>query len=434
MMSSPKPESPQAVLLLGNYRPAVAIARSLAAAGYRIVLGSRGEAHGCRFSRFVDETWDHPPLDTAPVDLHSALARKLSSDRDIHYVIPVTEEFSQAFAGGALSLPEHVTLASPDAETVKLFSDKTKTLRLAGKLGVPTLPFEVVRDVDALARSVERIGYPLTIRPLGATARLYGKKALILKSPQDLAAELGDWPEGHERLLVQRFATGIRKNLYFAARNGVLVSLCQSAIERTNHQDGTGLAVFGRTEAPSDELAADTLALAAAVEYTGIGLTQFIVDEGSGERCFLELNPRISGSHAVPELAGAHLSRLAIELTDEHAGAADPVYTGRAGMSYAWISGDLEGAKLALSSAQVGALGLVGRLARTLLNALRADVHMIWRLDDPLPAFAALYPVLPRFNRLRRKLAGIAPCAISDDENSQHRSSHRTAVGKRTIG
>ena len=81
------------VLLLGNYRPAMVFARALCESGCRVVLGSEGESHGCRFSRFVHETWDHPELSDHDPSFANALRAFLRQRRDITAVVPITEEF-----------------------------------------------------------------------------------------------------------------------------------------------------------------------------------------------------------------------------------------------------------------------------------------------------------------------------------------------------
>ncbi len=399
-----KSSSQPAILLLGNYRPAVVIARALAPLGYRIVLGLQGEEHGVRFSRFVSETWDHPEL-SRTVAFQSELKGYLHRNPQITSVLPVTEEFVNAFARQDISLPEGVVLASPSNDVVTTFSDKVGALELAKRLSVSTLPFAIVEDYADLISQAAAIGYPLTIRPLGTTARLFGRKALILANSRELRTELKAWPQGHARLLLQRFAEGTRHNVYFAAECGRLIGVSESKINRTNNVDGTGLAVDGQTLAPTSELLEGTRRLVAATRYTGIGLAQFIVDPQSGDTCFLELNPRVSGSHAVPERAGLPLSRWAVELAEAGPGsdqASTDCTFGRCDIRYVWTSGDLLALKTSLMDRNISLSQVPGLLFKIARSALSANTHMIWRWDDPLPALATLLGCLPRFGFVRR--------------------------------
>lgn len=396
------PENPE-ILLLGNYRPAVAIARALAPLGYRIVLGLQGEEHGVRFSRFVSEVWDHPEL-AENAAFNGALARYLTQKPGVKLVLPVTEEFVNAFARKDIRLPDDVTLVSPPDDVVHAFADKVGALNLARDAGVSTLPFAIVDDYAELLSRAAAIGYPITVRPLGTTARIFDRKALILANSRELRAELKAWPAGHKHLLLQRFADGIRHNVYFAAHNGVLIAVSESKINRTNNLDGTGLAVDGETCEPTPALLEDTRRLVEATNYTGIGLAQFIVSPHSRETCFLELNPRVSGSHAVPEQAGIPLSRLAVELAQGYDASSGECKFGRCDIRYVWTSGDILAVKMALLTRQVSLTQVPGMVFRIARSLLRANTHMIWRWDDPLPACAALLGCLPRFGVLRRAL------------------------------
>ncbi|MEM8645723.1 MAG: hypothetical protein AAGF86_05190 [Pseudomonadota bacterium] len=396
-----------AILLLGNYRPAVVIARALAPLGYRIVLGLQGEEHGVRFSRFVSETWDHPELSRVGA-FDAELKSYLHQNPAISCVLPVTEEFVNAFARQDICLPEGVSLASPNNEVVNTFADKVGALELAKSVGVSTLPFAIVEDYDDLIARAVAIGYPLTIRPLGTTARLFGRKALILANSRELRAELKAWPQGHSRLLLQRYAQGTRHNVYFAAQNGNLIGVSESKINRTNNLDGTGLAVDGQTLTPTPVLLEGTRRLVEETRYTGIGLAQFIVDPESGDTCFLELNPRVSGSHAVPERAGVPLSGWAVELAqaDLRPDTVTSACTfGRTDIRYVWTSGDLLALKTSLMDRHISLAHVPGLLLKIARSAIGANTHMIWRWDDPLPAMATLLGCLPRFGFVRRMLS-----------------------------
>ena len=417
------PGDRRTILLLGNYRPAVVIARALAARGYRIVLGLEGEPHGCEYSRFVHETWDHPHLETDRHRFLPALKRFVAERPDIGAVLPVTEEFVNLFAHHSEPFADDVVLVSPSPEVVNVFASKPATLDLAERRAVPTNPFKQVHSHRALIDEANRIGFPITVRPLGTTARLFDKKALILDTSENLKLALPDWPKGHDTLLLQRFANGIRHNLYFAALDGQIIATCESRILRTDRPDGTGLAVDGETVPVSPVLFRDTQALIEDTGYTGIGLAQFIVDAATGERCFLELNPRVSGSHAVPENAGIPLSALAVDLAlisnvshenkikskilkmliDSESQSNELSHYNKTYklVRYVWTSGDLASAKLALTEGEIGYSGLFTRVCDTVRSAVRADTHMIWTLSDPLPAMMALTVLLPRFTRAR---------------------------------
>lgn len=396
------------ILLLGNYRATIAVAGALKHAGYRVIAGLEGEPLGVECSRFVDAFWDHPKLTENSTGFLQALDDFLLAQADIVAVLPVTEEFALFLAEHEKVVKRHTVLASPSKRVIEMFTDKLAALSLARDHKVPTLPFARVADHASLLDEARKIGFPLTVRGLGATARLHGLKALIVNDMPALKAALPEWPSGHDGLLLQRYATGERRNVYFAAHNGRILGVAQSRITRTNAPDGTGLAVDGVTEHPDTLLESDTAKLLAATGYTGIGLAQFIVDSETGQRCFLELNPRVSGSHCVAERAGLPLSRMAIDLAkgeaSRHAGSGTNPVVGQAGLRYAWTDGDLLAAKQALIRGDITLAEAASWTMQSLHTAIVADFQMVWNRRDPGPAIMSLLLVLPLCGRIRAAL------------------------------
>ena len=408
------------ILLLGNYRPAVAVARALAADGWRIMLGFEGEDLGADCSSHVDEIWDHPNLEDEPQALIDALAALIDGRPDVTAILPVSEEFMLFLAKHDLVLRDQTRVVSPNRLVVATFSDKLKALDFATECGVSTLPYARVSDYRTLLSSADQIGFPLTIRAFGATARLGLKKALIVHNFAELTEEMPDWPDGHDALLLQRYASGARHNVYFAARDGQIIGALETRISRTDHPEGTGLAVEGMTVESSPALFNSTARLAAAIRYTGIGLTQFIVSDDGKRHCFLELNPRISGSHAVPEMAGLPLTRLALDLAGpnsrSNAPEAEAIETisalreGKSGLKYVWTGGDLLGAKHAFMRSEISASKTALWMLRAVHAAVTAKIRMVWSWRDPLPGLLYLFVFLPRCGKLgallRRNVAG----------------------------
>jgi predicted ATP-grasp superfamily ATP-dependent carboligase len=384
LSAAPHPPRSPMVLLLGNYRPALAVARSLSRHGYRITLGLGG-GEGCgEYSRFVDESWDHPALAGSGDEFLASLLSLLQTRPHIEIIYPVAEEFVRFVAERERALPEHVTVASPRGDIVRTCCDKLALLRLVERLGIDHLPFQVVSVLDELTAAANAIGFPVVIRPLNNLIRLGHKKALIAADALDLQNLLPRWPDGQEKLLLQRFAKGERHNVFFAAQHGRILRAVETRILRTDRPDGTGLAVDGETVFPTPQLVEDTAALLASLNYTGIGLAQFILDPESGRSCFLELNPRIAGSHAITEQVGADLSRLAIDLARKQLFVAD-AFSYRAGMRYAWVYGDLRGLLHALRCQEIGPVQAARWTLQILSSTFTADLHQTWRRDDPMP-------------------------------------------------
>jgi predicted ATP-grasp superfamily ATP-dependent carboligase len=397
-MISPATDS-RSVLLLGNYRPTLALARTLAPRGHRVVV-TRGGGEGCaEYSRHVAECWDHPPIGDEP-EFIGALAAWLGARRDVTTVLPVWEACVLAVARHHRRLPPDRTYATPAPDTVIACLDKIGMLEVAKAAGIPCAPFAVVDDHAALGREARRIGFPVIVRPLSTSRPLAGRKALVAETEERLRATLPGWPPEHARLIVQEYVTGSRYSVYFAADRGRPIRLMVTQTLRTHATDGTGLGTDARTVPLAPEVRGYAERLLGRLGYHGVGLFQLVGRDGRST--FVELNPRIGGNHALAEICGLELTRLAIELARGPM-PRETLVVAEPGRRCAWTYGDLRGMGIALSAGEVGMAGALRTLGRTIASAARADVHLTWDRRDPVPTMALFARHLPGVAALFRR-------------------------------
>lgn len=378
-----QPRQPR-VLLLGNYRPTLAVARALAPLGYRVVVAGRGGEGVAEYSRHAEAVVSISKEEVGATSWWRDPA--VLSRMGIDIVLPVKEIHVRQIAENLESPSPKFLWATPAAAVVRACLDKTALYERCNELGVPTERFVAATNRDLL-RVVSAIGLPCVIRPKDSAHRIAGEKAIIVDAMAQLDAFSKDLSADAE-IIVQKKANGARENLYFAAARGALVGVCQAHIARTDRLDGSGLAVEGTTVEPDARLVAWTQSLTRSLGYTGIGCAQFLMDD-SGEAAFLEINPRIAGNHAIAEAAGLPLARLSIEL----AMSADynhPMIVGRKGIRFAWTYGDLRGFREAWRAGKL-TLGSAALWAGRIVTAgLTANLHMTLSLSDPLPTLALL--------------------------------------------
>ena len=390
------------ILLVGNYRPTIPLAREFRARGYRVIAGlTDAPERGYASSRHVSELWSHPDPEVDPRAFLEALNAFVATRPEIVAVIPVAEDIVTLLNAHRDRLRRSSNYAMMAPDLIDLCLDKGRMLALAETVGVPQAPFRIVDRHEELATACGGIGFPVAIRPLHSHRKFGSRKTLLCRDHDELTALLPAWPGGHDRLIVQARVVGRRHNVYFAARDGDVFRLLETVADRTDHWDGTGLAVAGRIIEPSPALRWATEALLRAMNYTGIGCAQFLVDPETGQSSFLEINPRIAGNHAIPAAAGLDLGPALLALTrGEPCG---PVRIARAGRRYVWSYGDFGGLARDLAARRIG-LGAALRWGMAAArDAVRADMHLTWSWHDPLPALDA---VVGKLFGLARKPAG----------------------------
>lgn len=390
-------------LILGNYRPSFILARSLAQRGYKVVCSLRGYDRGAEVSRYVHAIWDDMGLTDYSDKFQVALDDFLSNHPDIQLVFPVTEEFVRAFAERRLTLPENVMLGSMPDEIVNQCFDKSGLLKFADELGVPVAPFAVTQSAEELRQEATRIGFPLVVRPLDSTIELAGKKAVTCTSLEHLLSLYDTWLEDNPGLLIQRYVSGKRDNIYFAAHEGVIYRYLHAKIERTNQPDGSGLALEGVTVTPCTHLRDYTERLIKALDYSGIGCAQYLVDSKTGEQNFLEINPRLAGNHALPEACGLNLGDWLIDQTIY--GLPDKSQRhGQQGVRYTWLAGELAAIKRAHNLKKLDKWSAVKASLHAVKVTINSDMDMGLMRGDIMPGLITLcdsFPVLGRVTRRR---------------------------------
>ena len=400
-----RPNRDLKILLLGNYRPSITLARVLKNSGHAVYCGYDGFEGGAEYSNTIQEMWRHPSFEDDPNGFFLELKAFVQA-KNIDIVYPVTEDFVCALAERFEVVSSLVAIAMHEPSQVDACTDKLGMYDRAQRLGVPTNIHAMVETAQQLQSTLSAIGTPLVVRPENPVSRFDNKKVFTIENDRDANWLLEHWNVGETRLLCQRFARGHRHNVYFAAEKGQVFRYLQAKILKTDIADGSGLATEGITVAPDAELRRHTEAMLADLDYTGIGCAQFLVDEDTGEISFLEINTRIAGNHAVPEAAGLELTEVPIALAF-----GEPLNfarkEGRVGLSYVWTSGAIMGAKVGWIRGDLSAIRALGWILRALYKSVFADIHMVFSWRDPKPAVMSILACLPSvdgiFKRLKRR-------------------------------
>ena len=328
------------ILLLGNRRQSLTVIRSLAAQGWKIIAAvNRGDDrnyHSHR-SRFVSETWVHDDYHMNLNLFVTQLVNRLTTGEPIRAIFPVDEAAIRCIEKIRKQLPSPVVPVMANSQAIKTCLDKPSMFSVCEAMGVPVRQYHIAQSEAEVRQFATQLGYPLIIKPLDEETIAFGIKAEIVRDENQLEGLDSKIGLENRRLMVQEYATGPRHNVYFAAAEGKLVAAAEVKIARTDRQDGTGLAVSGRTVPPTKSLWQDTEALCSALNYHGVGCARFLVDADQNTRMFLELNPRLGANFAAVDHAGLHLARLAVEIAlGDELPDSSKVSDYRVGQSFAW--------------------------------------------------------------------------------------------------
>ncbi|MEM7493470.1 MAG: hypothetical protein AAF296_08815 [Pseudomonadota bacterium] len=389
--------SKHTVLLIGDARMAFPVAKAAAKAGHQIHAGVSIYSNYLEWSRYVSKSFRHAPLEPGTDEALPAILNWLEKHPEIDTLQPVSEAGLRFLTRHRDLFETRARLAMAKPEAIKLASDKEAMFALCEDLDVPMAAWHRVESLENLNEKITDIGYPLIIKPSVVDAPLFGRKALLINTADELEHLFPDWPEEHPSLLVQRRVKGDRHSVVFSAQSGELLKAVQIHAIRTHLSDGTGYTTYGETVAPHPAVKSATEAIVRRLNYSGTGCTQFMINPNQDDLTFMELNPRMSLAR-IAEAAGVPHSVLAIAVAHDEAitETGDPWDT-KQNVRYVWTKGDLNRIMSDLKHGDISFGSALAGMARILADTRHRN-HAVLDLLDPLPALGVYTnPIIKRF-------------------------------------
>ncbi|MBT8055233.1 MAG: acetyl/propionyl/methylcrotonyl-CoA carboxylase subunit alpha [Xanthomonadales bacterium] len=218
-----------------------------------------------------------------------------------------------------------IVFIGPKTRAIEAMGDKITSKKLADEAGVNTIPgyTDVLRDAEHAVKISNELGYPVMLK---ATAGGGGKGMRVASNDDECrdgferAANEARSSFGDDRIFVEKFIEEPRhiEIQLIADGHGNVVHLNERECSlQRRHQKVI-------EEAPSpfideetrQQMGAQAIALARAVDYESAGTVEFIVD-GQRNFYFLEMNTRLQVEHPVSELiTGVDLVELMIRVAD----------------------------------------------------------------------------------------------------------------------
>ena len=405
------------VLVLGDYRQTVTIVRSLGRAGFEIVLGTNELHSSTAQSRYVSDVrvFDDSMEDRFLDELEAYLRREKPD-----YVFPVGEHQARCIVRATERLMPLSTWVMPDPSTVLRCFDKRALYALTPTLGIPTASWCEYTSFENWSRAAREMGFPVVVKRKDSSAPIKQKKAIILRTPEAfdlLLAELQSEPDTAS-LVLQKFASGQRHNCHIAADRGRIVAFFQQKVLRTDELDGTGIGVEGVSVPISPDLRAYCERLVGALGYHGIGCIQFMVDEKKGTVAFLEFNPRMDSTVALPYRLGYDYPRIAVEIA-AHDAPAPITRLYPAGEHYHWLYGDAVSWLDCHKHRRKNGAELL-RWALNMVWSAATSYHLTWDARDPIPTLHLFRKKI--FSALQKRSLSAGEPGGSRTQNAEGRS------------
>jgi acetyl-CoA carboxylase biotin carboxylase subunit len=203
------------------------------------------------------------------------------------------------------------TFVGPPVHAMEQMGDKAVARKVVASANVPVVPGseEVVTDAAEAARLAASTGYPVLLKARagggGRGMRLVPDEA-GLTSAFRLAQREAAGSFGDDGLYVERYLTRVRhvEVQVLADTHGQVTHLGERdcSLQRRHQkvlEEGPSPVL---TEDQRTRLCESAVQTARAVNYTGAGTVEFLLDLDSGQFFFIEMNTRIQVEHPVTEV------------------------------------------------------------------------------------------------------------------------------------
>lgn len=273
---------------------AVAIIRSLGRAGWNVIAAdSHDRSLGFR-SRYVRHTVVYPSPLREPQKFARSICDAATKHR-VDLVIPVTANCILPLDAARGEFPSRCKLALPAPEAWEVTRDKSKTLELATRLGVPIPRTHCVTSTEEALAYAESVSWPIVLKPL-ASQSLHGNQvcAFPVRYASDRTSLRNEMQrfEGKCQVLLQEFTPGIGVGVELLMHQGRPLAAFQHARIREVPVSG-GASAFRQSVPLDPDLYHHSIRLLGELNWTGLAMVEF----KQGERSTLmEINGRVWGS------------------------------------------------------------------------------------------------------------------------------------------
>ena len=205
-----------------------------------------------------------------------------------------------------------LALVGPSSHSIRQLGDKTHARSLATSAGAPVVPgFDGAGALKDFQREAKKLGYPVLVKAAGGGG---GRGMRIVRQGGDLAEAVASARReagaafSDERVFLEKLILSARhvEIQILGDKQGRVVPLFERdcSIQRRHQKIVEETPSPALDEALRERMEAAAVAIARAASYVNAGTVEFLLDPGTKDFYFLEMNTRLQVEHPVTEMAG----------------------------------------------------------------------------------------------------------------------------------
>lgn len=288
-------------------RHSLAIIRSLGKKGLPVMAGDCERISTGFFSKYSKKRVVYPDPEEDEKGFSDFIFQLVQREK-IEMIIPVSDKVLIPLARRKEELEKYTILPAADYETIMKARDKERTLRIAQEIGFPMPKTYFVAEERDLEQVKE---YPVILKPRFSS----GSRGIVLcKNFQELKEGFQKQSREYGPLLIQEFIAQGQDVGYYAlfGKNSQPVAWTIQKRLRSYPISG-GPSTFRETinHPEIKELGEKILRY---LNWQGVAMVEFKIDQRDGKPKLMEVNPRFWGSLALSVAAGIDFPYLLYSL------------------------------------------------------------------------------------------------------------------------
>ena len=299
------------VLVANRGEIAIRIFRACKELGIRSVAIYSEEDKNTLFRTKADEAYQ-VGRGKSPVDAYLAIDEiiELAKAKGVDAIHPGYGFLAENVEFAKACEDEGIVFIGPDYNMMDNLGDKVKSKIVANKVGAPTIPgmTETIPSEEVALQFAEECGYPVMLK---AAAGGGGRGMRIVRSREEMPEQYRSAKSearkafGIDDIFIEKYLerpkhieVQILGDCY-----GNIVHLYERdcSIQRRHQKVVEFTPALSITEEQRQNICADAIKIAKAVNYRSAGTVEFLVDK-DGNHYFIEMNPRIQVEHTVTEM------------------------------------------------------------------------------------------------------------------------------------
>ena len=326
-----------------DQRSSLAVTRSLGKKGVEVIAADHGTSALSAKSKYCAGFFTYPSPYDHPDMFCDALHDEIVK-RHIEIIFPMTDVTTYLILMNKARYEDHARIPFPSFDAYSSLTDKHFLFNTAQQLGIPCPETVVVDSQNKPMNDLADLHFPLVVRP--NRSHIYRKgtwtsmPVRYASNLQELEVIINDERYQDITLLVQEHIMGQGSGVFSIFNNGKPIGFF--AHKRLREKPPTGGVSVLRESIPVDqEMKNHVVKLLSHLNWHGVAMVEFKVDEKTGISYLIEVNGRLWGSLQLAIDAGVDFPYLLFQMALGEL-SEQPVTHYKTGVRSRWMLGDLD--------------------------------------------------------------------------------------------